>query len=225
MSQIETFEFEDDIAVETVEAEAETEVVESKEEVSEPETAEPTTGSKKEEWTLTAVMDEREKRQKAVKEAEELREKLKAYEKPDDDVSVFDDENAWKQKQDSKIKNEVQNVALNMSQAFAEEVFGAEKVAEATEWFKTEGVKSPYLMSQYQNAKLPYHAIVKMHDEERARLDPEAYKAKLKAEILAELKGKDVTRETPIPPSLASKRSAGNVKDTLPDDPEEYLNP
>ena len=210
----------------------ETEVVEEAvEEVKAEDTAEPetpevakepegeTTAPKKDEWTLTAVMDEREKRQAAVKKAEELEAKLKAFEAPpEEEVSIFTDEEAWKTQQENKVQQELRNTALNMSQAFAEEVFGSDKVAQAAEWMKNEGIKSPYAVNRFNGAKLPFHEAVKMFDEEQARLDPDAYKAKLKAEILEELKSeKPDDTPDPIPSSLASKRSASKATETSDD--------
>ena len=237
MSQTEeTFEFEtemnEQVAAEipaepVVEAEPETtetpevEVIETKD-VVEPE--ESTTDSKEESWTFSQAMDEREKRQKWQKKAEELEEKLKATETTEDDVSIFEDESAWKAKQDEKVQQETRNVALNMSQAFAEEVYGEEKVAEATKWMQDEGVKSPYIVNEFNAAKLPFHKLVKLHEAEQERLNPEAYKAKLKAEILKEIKSEVAAEEpeTPIKPSLASKRSAGEPS-KFPDNPEDIL--
>jgi len=236
MSQTEeTFEFETEmneqvaaeVPAEVVEAEPETtetpevEVIETKD-VVEPE--ESTTDSKEESWTFSQAMDEREKRQKWQKKAEELEEKLKATETTEDDVSIFEDESAWKAKQDEKVQQETRNVALNMSQAFAEEVYGEEKVAEATKWMQDEGVKSPYIVNEFNAAKLPFHKLVKLHEAEQERLNPEAYKAKLKAEILKEIKSEVAAEEpeTPIKPSLASKRSAGEPS-KFPDNPEDIL--
>ena len=236
MSQTEeTFEFETEmneqvaaeIPAEVVEAEpeveAETPEVEAKtEEAEKPE--ESTTDSKEESWTFSQAMDEREKRQKAVAKVEELEAKLKTYEdKPEDDVSIFEDESAWKAKQDEKVQQETRNVALNMSQAFAEEVYGEEKVAEATKWMQDEGVKSPYIVNEFNAAKLPFHKLVKLHEAEQERLNPEAYKAKLKAEILKEIKSEVVAEPEPsIKQSLASKRSAGEPS-KFPDNPEDIL--
>lgn len=210
---------------ETVEATEETtETTESEETPKGEETTEKvedsTTESEKS-WTFSQAMDEREKRQKAVAEATELREKLAKYEQSDD-VSIFDDESKFLKQQEDKLNQQLTNASLNMSQAFAEESFGADKVKEAVEWFKTEGAKSPYVMNRYSQASLPYHEIVKMFGDEQTRLNPDAYKAKLKAEILAELKDENKEEEgETITPSLASKRSSGTKQ--TPEDYEDML--
>ena len=237
MSQVEEISLDDvyedaEVAVETVEEPAETETVEateeSVEETAEEKTEVETTDTEKkpEEWTLTAVMDEREKRQKAVAEAEELRQKLAEYEKPEgDDVSVFEEEKAVIEKQDRKLKDEVNNVALNMSQAFANQTFGKEKVDQATEWFKQEGIKSPHLIDRYSKAELPFHEVVSMYEDEQARLDPDAYKAKVRQEVLEEMKKSEPPKPESITPSLASKRSAGKASTNVTEDFEDMLNP
>jgi hypothetical protein len=218
------FDSEPEAEVEIVEEAAEeTEEPETPEE-QEPETEEPveesedgTTTSEKESWTLSAVLDEREKRQKAVKEAEELREKLAKYEESKNaDVSIFEDEQGFLAKQEQKTQEALRNTALNMSEAFAESVFGEEKVAAAKQWMQEEGIKSPYALDQFNSAKLPYHTIIKLYDDDQARRDPEAYKAQLREELLAELKEKK-----PSTPSLASKRSVGAKTD--PEDFDDLL--
>ena len=167
-----------------------------------------TTATEKEPWTLSAVLDEREKRQAAVKRAEELEAKLRAYETPESDVSIFEDEKGFIQKQKQETEVALRNTALNMSEAFAESVYGEEKVAAAKAWMIAEGIKSPYALEQFNAAKLPYHAAVKLYEDDQARRDPEAFKAKLREEILAELQEK---KPKPSTPSLASKRSVGDA--------------
>jgi len=198
--------------------ETETTEAEETEEVVAEESEDETTTSEKESWTLSAVLDEREKRQIAQKEAAELREKLAKYEasKDEDDVSIFEDEKGFLAKQEQRTQEALRNNALNMSEAFAEEVFGEEKVAAAKQWMQTEGIKSPYALDQFNSAKLPYHTIVKLFDDDQARRDPEAYKAQLREELLAELKEKK-----PSTPSLASKRSVGAKSD--PNDFDDLL--
>jgi len=199
------------------EPQQEVEIVEESEEQATPETEpevteEPkveTTATEEKPWTLSAVLDEREKRQAAVKRAEELEAKLKAYEsKTEPDVSIFEDEKGFVDKLKRETDVALRNTALNMSEAFAKKEFGADKVAAAKAWMISEGIKSPYALEQFNAAELPYHAAVKLYEDDMVRRDPEAYKAKLREEILADLK-----KEKPKPstPSLASKRSVGDA--------------
>ena len=235
MSEVEKF---DDILDTTDESEvaepevvvetAETETVETKEETTEVEetkevetkevTEESTTGSKEKSWTFSQAMDEREKRQKLGTENETLKKQLADLQPKEDKISVFSDEEGYEAQQAQERRQELWNTSLNMSEAFAEEAFGAEKVSKAKAWMETEGVKSPYVVNKFQSAKLPYHAAVKLYKAEQERLNPDAYRATLKAEILAEINGetKDEPEET-ITSSLATSRSSGDDKEIVPD--------
>ena len=212
----------------------ETEVVEETTEEVEAETPEETEAettaaepeTKEQSWTFSQAMDEREKRQEAVKRAEAAEAKLAELEGKTDDISVFDDETGSKEQERQRIQQEIRNNALNMSQAFAEEVYGEDKVLEAIEWMKAEGQKSPYVVDQFNTAKLPFHKAVKLYEAEQARLDPEAFEAKLEAKILKRLKAESEKTEEPqeaITPSLASKRSTGKDSKTTTDDFEDIL--
>lgn len=163
-------------------------------------------------WQFSQAMDERDKRQKFQKENETLRQQIADQKEPEDEISVFDDETGYKQQQDAKMQTAVNDVALNMSQAFAEEAFGEDKVAEAIDWFKTEGAKSAFTVNQFNASKLPFHKLVSMHNEDKDRRNPDEFKARLKAEIMAELKGEEKTEESPaITSSLASSPSASEI--------------
>ena len=209
--------------VETVEVETdETETVEAEPEKEPEKTEEPTTDSKKEEWTLTAVMDEREKRQKAVKENEALKQKLAVLEKPQEDVSVFEDEKGYTEQQEQKVDLKVNEAVLAMSRGYAVREFGEEKVAMAEKWYAEEGMKSPHAIDRVHKSDLKFHEAVNLYEEEQARLDPDSFKAKMKAELLAEIEaeqsGKSEEPQKPITQSLASKRSAGKATEA----PEEF---
>lgn len=218
MSDLHEFE---DLLDEPQAAEPQVEIVEETAEQAEadPETepqAEPaedskveTTATEEKPWTLAAVLDEREKRQAWEKKARELEEKLKALEQPKDDVSIFEDEKGFVERQKRDTEMALRNTALNMSEAFAESVFGADKVAAAKQWMVTEGIKSPYALEKFNSAKLPYHEVIKLYDDDMARRDPEGYKARLREEVLAELKKEKPKASTP---SLASKRSVGSER-------------
>ena len=100
-------------------------------------------------------------------------------------------------------------------------MFGEEKVAAATKWMTDDGHKSPYIVEEFNNAKLPFHKLVKLHEAELTRQNPEAYVNDLVEKRLAELKEK-APEEPPIKTSLASKRSAGEPS-VFPDNDEDIL--
>ncbi|MBU8921782.1 MAG: hypothetical protein KOO63_08180 [Bacteroidales bacterium] len=180
-----------------------------------------TTKPEKDEWTLTAVMDERDKRQKAVQRAEDLQAKLDAIEKPDD-VSVFEDEKGYTEQQEQRRQAELGNAMLEMSKAYAVRDLGEEVVTKAEKWYADEGMKSPHAIDRIHKASLKFHEVVDLYNEEQVRLDPAGYKARLKAELMAEIKSEEPVK--PITPSLASKRSAGGTEKTTNEDFEDILN-
>ena len=209
--------------VETVEAEAEApETTEATEEQAAPPAAE----EKDQSWHLKAVLDEREKRQAAQREAQELRDQLEALKKGEEQpkTSVFEDEAKFRTELLTDVTQREWNNRLEISQGLAEDKWGAEKVAKATEEFKVLAKENPDLLREVQSAKLPYYAVVGIvdrHEKAKAleKLTAPQYeaemKAKIRAEVEAELKAKheaeDAKRES-ITPSLASRRSAGGVK-------------
>jgi hypothetical protein len=183
---------------------------------------EPTT-TKKEDWTLSAVMDERDKRQKAVAKVEELEAKLAAYEtKPEDaDISMFEDEPGHVAQQEQKTEAKIQSEVLKLARSFAIRELGLERVEKAEKWYAAEGMKSPYAIDRINNADLKFHEAVELHEADMARSDPEGYKAKVYAEVEAKYLSENKPEPT-ITQSLASKRSAGEPA-KLSDDPVDIL--
>jgi hypothetical protein len=197
---------------------------ETKETVETKEAAPPAAKPKEEAWHLTAVMDEREKRQAAQRELEELKKQLEAAKTPKQKTSVLEDEDKFRNEFMEEVRNDLMNERLNMSQAFAEREFGKDVVAEKVKTFKELAANNPELRARFASAPLPFHelvSIVNKHAELKELENVDAYKEKLRAEVRAELlkeseekqQGEAKKRES-ITPSLASKRSAGGVKNS-----------
>ena len=234
MSQVETSEeitlddvFEDQVAdeksepvIETIQVETEDSTTESEpDEVPEKNAQEKDSPEK---WTFQMAMDEREKRQKAVKEADDLRKRLEAIEqtKPPS-IDIFEDQEGWKADLEKRNQAALTNALLDQSQALAEREFGKDKVSEAVEWFKEAAPRSPYLLERFNSTSLKHHEIMELFTQERERAsmnDLPAYKAKLKAELLAEIEAEQgkPTRNS-ITPSLAGKRSAATDSVSIDD--------
>jgi hypothetical protein len=221
--------YEEEVAepeVETVEAETEeTETVEATEEKTEAEPEESTTDSKEASGLLTGLMDEREKRQAAVKERDEWKAKFEATEQPKDDVSVFEDEKGYTEQQEQRVDQKVAEAVLKVTRGYAVRDFGEEKVALVEKWYAEEGMKSPHAIDRVHKSDLKFHEAVNLYDEEQARLDPDAYKAKIRAEVEAEYAAKPSEDEPKtITPSLASKSSKGTATEA-DQSFEDMLNP
>ena len=179
-----------------------------------------TTASKKNDWTLSAVLDEREKRQKAVAEAEELRARLAKYETKDtdNDISVFEDEKGFVTDIKQQIAQAERNALFNFSESTVKREAGEEKVNAAKQWYGEEGVQSPYVYNKINSSQDPYRTLMELFEADMIIRDPEAYKARLREEALS-----GIEKKTPKPstPSLASKRSAGDKSD--PEDFDDLL--
>jgi hypothetical protein len=201
---------------ETVTTEVKTEPVEIKE-------AAPPAAEKKEpeSWHLKAVLDEREKRQAAQRELEELKKQIEASKPAKQKTSVLEDEGKFRNELLDDMESRLVNDRLNMSQALAEREFGKDKIADKVKAFRELASQNPELRNRFANAPLPYHelvSIVDKHNEVKEMENLDVYKEKLRAEIRAELlkeseakaAGVEQKRES-ITPSLAGKRSAGGV--------------
>ncbi len=191
---------------------------------------ESTTDSKKESWTFSQAMDEREKRQKWETRAEKAEARLAELETKKDDVSIFDNEEAWKAEQDQKIGVAVEQAKMDMSRAYAVKEFGEEKVAAAEAWTETEGIKSPFVLDNINRSDLKYHKAIELMEDDSNRHDPEKFAASIESKVMEKLEADGWTRpdskskeSEPITPSLASKRSAGGEK-PVDEDFEDILN-
>lgn len=207
------------------------EVEAESEDASEPVEEDSTSESKDQPWQLKAVLDEREKRQKAQAEAEELRKRLADLEKPQERPSVLDDEDGFVSSLTKELDMRLLNERMDLSQEFAEREFGKSVVAEKFAAYKDLADKNPELRDRVRNARLPYHeviAIVDQHEKMQQMENIDEFREKLKAEIRAELEAEaksgreagQAKRES-ITPSLAKSRSRGGnetfVEDTLED--------
>lgn len=206
---------------------AEPEVVEVETEA-EPEAAkaeELTTDSKEASGLLAGLIDERRKAQERGETIKQLEARLADYETTKEpEISVFEDEQGFKEQQQNMVQTEVANAKLSMSRAYAVRELGEEAVAQAEVWYAQEGLKSPYAIDRVNQSDLKFHEAVELMREDQARRDPDAYKARLRAEILEELKSIPSNERETITPSLASKRSTGKATEAT-EDFEDMLNP
>jgi len=96
------------------------------------------------------------------------------------------------------------NTIAEMSERFARREFGDDLVNEALEAAQQAG-----MIDQFRGRKDAWGDLAKWHKAEKAKAeigdDPEAYKARLKAELLAELKSETAARSVQPPASLAGQ--------------------
>lgn len=106
------------------------------------------------------------------------------------------------------LMHEMQRIQANtiaeMSERFARDKHGDEFMDEALDAAKAAGV-----VDRLRQSRDPWGDLAKWHKAEKAKAeigdDPEAYKARLKAELLAELKSETAGRSVSPPASLAGQ--------------------
>lgn len=205
---------------EKAEAEAEGTGEVEEPETPEPEQAAPPVAEKESagQVPLSVVLDERERRQKAEQQVAELKKWREQQEREAAQREAqkkapdwFEDPQAAAQFQAQSIQRQVLNTHLNQSQFLAEREFGKEIVGETEAFVR----QNPHVIAQVRNHPSPWHAAVEVYQRHKAieeiGTDPEAYKAKLREEIQAEILNQaPVQQKTKAPPpSMASAPSAG----------------
>jgi hypothetical protein len=175
---------------------------------------------------LAALLDEREKRQRIEREAEELRrwrqqveaqqqKKPDFFENPDEALSQFQRQLQQQQMADN----------LRQSRFYAEREYGADLVKEAYEWFDQHPDQSQALLKEPS----PFHAAVETYKRQKLlqevgpdpdgwrKKQEEALRQQIRAEVEAEYAQKAPTRPAAPPRSLASAPSAGGNSEPVPD--------
>jgi hypothetical protein len=172
---------------------------------------------------ITALLDEREKRQEAVKQAEEYRKQLDylnrqiaAARRPQQKPDFFEKPEEAVKAQVDPILHRMFSDKLDFSEALAEEKYGAETVETAKQAFMQAMREDPGLYQKVVvTSKHPYDAVVKWHKKHSALSkigdDPEAYIA---AEIERRLQEAQQSQSSPAPVnrppiSLAAAPAAG----------------
>jgi hypothetical protein len=122
------------------------------------------------------------------------------------------------QYQQAQMAREALNTRLHLSEAYARDRHGAEKVDAAVQEFKQAVGQNPALYQQMVQHPMPYEFVLQQAEALRLQreigTDPNAYRARIEAElrerIMAEMQGTaaPVSRAPNLPPSLASARSS-----------------
>lgn len=170
---------------------------------------------------LTALLDEREKRQAAEREAQQLRQWRQQFEAqqraaqmktPD----VFEDPQGFVQHTQASFQNALIGTKMEMSRFFAEREYGADLLKEASAFYD----QNPQLSHQFVSHPSPWHAGVEFYKRQKAIQeignDPDAWKKsqldtlreQIKAELMAEMQGQALAPRRP-PISLAGQPAAG----------------
>lgn len=174
---------------------------------------------------LTALLDEREKRQEAQRKAEdfdrqlrEMRAELQKAQQPKQEApDWFENPQEAAQFHNNQVEQQFQSRMLQQSKFLAEREFGSETVTEAVQYFD----QHPQASQQFKDHPSPFHAAVEFYQRQKVAQeigsDPEAYKAQLREELRKEVeaemmqKGASIQSAKPKspPPSAASSPSVG----------------
>ncbi|MEL6584054.1 MAG: hypothetical protein AAFQ36_09500 [Pseudomonadota bacterium] len=193
-------------------AEVETPPTEPKaSETGEPEAAPPAAEVKEEPHSvpITAMLDEREKRQETQRQLEQerqARERLEAHFRQQQLEAQKQEAPDWYENPQAALSHHMQqqqvqehNRFLNQSQFFAEREYGKELIAEAQAWI----AEDPRRGQQFMDHPSPWHAVAEAFKAQKAVQqigpDPEAWmrekEAELRQSIMAEMQS-----QTPAPP-------------------------
>jgi hypothetical protein len=192
----------------------------------EPEPAPPAEPKEDRHAPLTALLDEREKRQAAQRELQDLRRKMQEIEaakapKPD----FFENPEQALAQERAQFQFMLWNERLNMSEAITRQAHGDEAVEEATAAYQAAMRDNPTLEAELKRERNPYGYVVKWHQRQKMLSeigdDPSSYRAKLETEIRERLMD-ELQQNPPSPPkpsapprSLATAPSAGTAQPNL----------
>lgn len=157
---------------------------------------------------FVALMDEREKRQAAQRELEEVRKKMAEYERnaqqPKEKPDFFENPEAV-------VQQHVTAVKLQQSKFLAEKEYGPDVVAEAYAYFDKHPKESEALL----NHPSPFHAAVEHYQRQQflEQMGPNP-KAWIDAQVEAQLAERLAQTPTPKapPPSMAKAPSTGGER-------------
>lgn len=173
---------------------------------------------------ITAMLDEREKRQAAERELQELKrwkDQLEAQQRqqqvsmPD----VFEDQEGFVRHTQATVQQMLWNERLNMSEALARDKFGDETVESATQAFQQAARANPAIYAEMRQHPNPYSYVVNWHKRQSILSeigeDPDKWKQSqieaLKEQVRQELlsQAQPSPKPTAPPPSLSKAPARG----------------
>lgn len=164
---------------------------------------------------ISALLDEREKRQKLERELEEFRKKAEAQRSNEAAPDPGKDPQGYQAYRDRQFEQRLWNERLNMSEVMTRQAQGDELVDEATKAFQQAVNDKPWLAQELQRQPNPYGYVVEWHRQQKLLSeigsDPEkwreAERERLKAELQAEMQQPSPAAAQQQPPALGIPRS------------------
>ena len=159
---------------------------------------------------LTALLDEREKRQKYERELEEMRRWRQQVEGQQRQPSFRDNPEAVLSQMQQQQEQRLVAEKLKQSRFMAEREFGKDTVDEAYKYFDEHPQESQALL----NEPSPFHAAVEHYKRQKllqeVGSDPEAWREKERERLKKELMSESAQKKPDAPPrSLASAPGSG----------------
>jgi hypothetical protein len=171
---------------------------------------------------ISALLDERDKRQAETRKREDLEQQLQRYQQPQQPEYVPTDPSGIIQYALAEQQRVAFNERLNTSELMARQAHGEEIVSEAQQAFLSAVGQNPMLQQQLQGQIHPYDFVVKWHKQHKLMSeigqDPEAWRKseaeKIRAQVLAELQGQGVSpaqSSQQPPPSVVGRPAAARA--------------
>jgi hypothetical protein len=171
---------------------------------------------------ISALLDERDKRQAETAKRVELEAQLQRYQQPQQPEQIPTDPSGIIQYALAEQQRIAFNERLNTSELMARQAHGEDIVSEAQQAFLAAVGQNPMLQQQLQGQIHPYDFVVKWHKQHKLMSeigqDPEAWRKteaeKIRAQVLAELQGQGVqpapSSQQP-PPSVVGRPAAARA--------------
>jgi hypothetical protein len=172
---------------------------------------------------ISALLDERDKRQAETRKREELEQQLQRYQQPQQPEQAPTDPSGIIQYALAEQQRIAFNERLNTSELMARQSHGEETVSEAQQAFLSAVQQNPMLQQQLQGQIHPYDFVVKWHKQHKLMSeigqDPEAWRKseaeKIRQQVLAELQGQGVqpaqSSQSQPPPSVVGRPAAARA--------------
>jgi len=178
---------------------------------------------------ISALLDERDKRQAETAKRIDLEQQLQRYQQPQQPEQIPTDPSGIIQYALAEQQRIAFNERLNTSELMARQAHGEDIVSEAQQAFLAAVNQNPMLQQQLQGQIHPYDFVVKWHKQHKLMSeigqDPEAWRKseaeKIRAQVLAELQGQGVSpaQSSQQPPPSVVGRPAAARAGTVPTGP------
>ena len=175
---------------------------------------------------ISALLDERDKRQAETAKRIDLEAQLQRYQQPQQPEQIPTDPSGIIQYALAEQQRIAFNERLNTSELMARQAHGEDIVSEAQQAFLSAVGQNPMLQQQLQGQIHPYDFVVKWHKQHKLMSeigqDPEAWRKteaeKIRAQVLAELQGQGVSpaQSSQQPPPSVVGRPAAARAGTVP---------